>query len=76
MIVGTLLLKWIIWSFHFAAHSICWKGVQRWTPRLYMSTPNRTFSAGKEAFIRSGLPIVSAAAPTVFRKVRRSAAED
>ena len=58
-----------------AAQSSIWKGVQFCAPRLYMSTPNRTFAAALDVINSAGIgtPIVIATAPMVLRNSRRSA---
>ena len=72
-------LKCTTLTFHFAAKSICSKGVHFCAPRLYMSTPKRTGPAGVCAVVelsavRGALaPSANVAAPRVFTNVRRSA---
>ena len=72
-------LKCTTLTFHFAAKSICWNGVQFCAPRLNMSTPNRTGAAGLAVGVcavavpGACAPSAIVAAPRVFTNVRRSA---
>jgi inosine-uridine preferring nucleoside hydrolase len=63
-------LKWTTLTFIDAAQSSIWNGVQLCAPRLYMSTPTRTLPAAPTGVGR-GIPVASAAAPRVFKNVRR-----
>src|SRR6185369_2218450 len=61
-----------MFTFIFAAQSSVWNGVQFWAPRLKASTPMRGLAIVCANAETGPDPIATAAAPTVFKKVRRS----
>jgi hypothetical protein len=64
--------KCTTFTFHFAAKSSCWNGVQFCAPRLNMSTPKRIGGFGCASAGSASAASATAAAPTPFKNERRS----